>query len=80
MSELLKKKANLFLHRPNEADFSRTSSEIVKTNEPGPTSYKVVEALNKSAKMRASNDGSIPRAKIINFLSKCILSLIHSVK
>ena len=69
MSAILKKKAKICLYQP-KLDFTRTTNKIAKTREPACTSYKVVEALNKSAQLRRSIDQTIPKAKNINYMSK----------
>ena len=73
MSEILKEKAKAYLYHA-APDFTRTSG-VKKTKDPGPTTYKVTEALDKSAKTRRNYHHVIPKNKNVNFMSKSSLRM-----
>lgn len=69
MADILKQKANNFLYK-DAADFTATA-KIKKTDVPGPTSYKVVEAQDETAYIpRKTVRNAFAKAKNINYICK----------
>lgn len=72
MGDILKEKAKAYLYKP-KPDPTR-GERIKKSKEPGPGSYKVTEALEKSASTKRNYHHVIPKNKNVNFISKYLKS------
>ena len=73
MSDILKDKAKKFLFHA-APDYTRTSGKTKKSKDPGPGSYEVESALERSASRKRTIPHIIPKAKNINFMSKSAAS------
>jgi len=72
MGDIFKEKATRCL-QPNlkeSPDRKGFGQKVKKTNDPGPTTYNVTDALENSAKLRKSIQNAFNRAKNVNYVSK----------
>ena len=67
---MAKERAKTNLYQP-KLDFSRTSSHIKKSDQPGPPTYKAAKSKD-SQSLKRSIEFTVPKAKNINFIGKSL--------
>ena len=76
MSDILKEQAKKFNPQLKE-DPVRSQTKFKKDNKPGPTSYEVPQALQKSSTMRKQIEVKFSNTKIVDYIGKYLWFIIE---